>query len=248
MTVTPAAGRSVGTAPWLKILACVELLLAALLTFGALRSLWDILFGPSNPIEAADAWSLPVLMITAPIAASLWLTGAALLRNWRTRWVLHAIPPVLILATWLILIGLDRGMLGATVSAASAQSEKQSCFTIQASANSAGTIQLFSSRQCQSGGVTWSAILHSLAAHQGRVGNPLNPAPNGAVGYARSIQIRGTTTWYSVDDEADAALLCAGDAALLKSIVDHYQRLNASRELLSKEMQQIPAEQMECRR
>jgi hypothetical protein len=96
--------------------------------------------------------------------------------------------------------------------------------------------------------VTWSAILHRLAAHQGRVGEPLNPTPNGAVGYAKSIQVRGTTTWYSVDDEADAALLCAGDAVLLKSIVDHYQRLNASRELLSKEMQQIPAEQMECRR
>ena len=134
--------------------------------------------------------------------------------------------------------------LAAVVSAASAQ---PSCFTVQASANSAETSQIFKSRQCQGGGVTWSAILHRLAAHQGTVGGPLSQTPKGAVGDARSIQIRGTTTWYSVDDEADAALLCAGDAVLLKSIVDHYQRLNASRDLLSGQMRQIPAEEMECR-
>ena len=138
-------------------------------------------------------------------------------------------------------------LLGVTAPAASAQSAKPSCFTVQASANSAGTSQLFKSRQCQGGGVTWAAILHRLAAHQGKVGGSLNPAPKGAVGDARSIQLRGTTTWYSVDAEADAALLCSGEAALLTSIVKHYQRLNGSPELLSKEMQQIPAEQMECR-
>ena len=138
-------------------------------------------------------------------------------------------------------------LLGVTASLASAQSIRPSCFTVQASANSAGTTQLFKSRQCQGGGVTWSAILHRLAAHQGKVGGPLNPTPKGAVGDARSIRVRGTTTWYSVDDEADAALLCAGDNVLLKSIVNYYQRLNGSRDLLSSEMRQIPAEQMECR-
>ena len=138
-------------------------------------------------------------------------------------------------------------LLSATVPATFAQSVKPSCFTVQGSANSAGTTQLFKARQCQGGGVTWSAILHRLAAHEGTVGASLNRTPKGAVGYARSIQFRGTTTWYSVDDEADAALLCAGDAALLKAIADHYQRLNASPALLSSGMQHIPAQQMECR-
>jgi hypothetical protein len=143
-----------------------------------------------------------------------------------------------------ILIGF---LMGTAVSTASAQGVKPSCFTVEASANSAGTTQLFKSRQCQGGGVTWSAVLHRLAAQQGRVGGALNPTPKGALGDARSIQVGGTTTWYSVDDEADAALLCAGDTVLLNAIVNHYQRLNGSPELLSREMQQIPAEQMECR-
>jgi hypothetical protein len=141
-------------------------------------------------------------------------------------------------------------VLGAAVSASCtqepAQSGKPSCFTIEVTANSAGTTQLFNARQCQGGGVTWAAILHRLAAHQGRVGEALIPPPRGTLGYARSIQVRGVTTWYAVDDEGDAASLCTGDPALLKSIVAHYQRLNASREQLASEMQQIPAEELEC--
>jgi len=137
-------------------------------------------------------------------------------------------------------------ILGAGVSTASAQNAKPSCFTVQTSANSVGTTQLFKSKQCQGGGVTWAAILHRLAAYHGKVGGPLNPAPPGAIGDVRSIRVGGTTMWYSVDDEADAALLCSGNEVLLKSIVNRYQRLNASRDLLSREMQRIPAHEMEC--
>jgi|SRR5688572_3525569 len=112
MTVDRPAARSIGGGYALKVLAGVEVLVAALLTYVALRSLWGTLLGPADPLEAAhEEWSPVVLMVTAPIAASLWLTVVALLRNWRSRWMLHAIPPAVVICMWLILLGLDRGLL-----------------------------------------------------------------------------------------------------------------------------------------
>jgi hypothetical protein len=110
MTVDPPAARPVRVALYLKILAGIEVLLAALLMFAALRSLSVMLFPASDPLKAAhEEWSLLVLMITAPIAASLLLTSVALLRNWRSRWILHAVPPAFVVCAWLVLLWLDRG-------------------------------------------------------------------------------------------------------------------------------------------
>jgi hypothetical protein len=87
----------------------MELLLAALLTFVAFRSLWFMYMPLSDPLDASHGELAPiVLAVTAPVAASFWLTGIALLRNWRFRWIAHAVPPVVIVCIALVLRWLDR--------------------------------------------------------------------------------------------------------------------------------------------
>ena len=106
-TITSTSRSSASRLP--KILAWVELLLAALLTFVAFRSLWSMFMPPSDPLEANyGEWAPLVLAVTAPVAASFWLTGIALLRNWRFRWIAHAVPLVVILCMALFLRWLDR--------------------------------------------------------------------------------------------------------------------------------------------
>ena len=83
--------------------AWAELFLAAILTFVSLESLWGAFLPDSDPRARYEEWSWLAFLATTPLAASLWLTGIALLRNWRLRWVAHAVPGMLLLCTGLLL-------------------------------------------------------------------------------------------------------------------------------------------------
>ncbi len=60
-------------------------------------------YSAGDPRARYEEWSWLVFLVTTPLAASLWLTGIALLWNWRLRWVAHAIPGMLLLCTGLFL-------------------------------------------------------------------------------------------------------------------------------------------------
>ena len=105
---------------------------------------------------------------------------------------------------------------------AGASPRKSRCFDATPDNTSAKARALFEARHCQGGGVTWAAILGTLA----RRSNPK----------AR----------FSVDDEADAARFCSDDAQLLAAVRRDYATINRDVAELRRVMAQTSADELEC--
>lgn len=119
---------------------------------------------------------------------------------------------------------------------------KVACFEATASGNSALTRSLFEARHCQGGGVTWSALLRVVAGHLARLDPVLEPTP----GWTGSVYKVDGGGLLSIDDEGDAARVCSGNAPLLASLRDAYERLNGDAVALGRTMAQASALEMEC--
>jgi hypothetical protein len=116
------------------------------------------------------------------------------------------------------------------------------CFDALAKVNSAQTKAVFASRQCQSGGVTWAALLGVLARRHGAVAPLPGPAP-GFTGDVRSLNGKAR---FAIDEEGDGAQFCSDDPELLKQIRNEYERLNGDATLLRGAMAETTALELEC--
>jgi hypothetical protein len=68
-------------------------------------------------------------------------------------------------------------------------------------------------------------------------------------GDTRAILLgNGRATWYSVDEEGDAARFCTGDGDFHDAIKKEYGALNADPSLLTKTMAGISKLELECTR
>jgi hypothetical protein len=117
------------------------------------------------------------------------------------------------------------------------------CFDVTSRKNSPQTRALFQERQCQGGGVTWGPILHVLAR---RVG-PFEEVPDPGPGWTGGVYAMLGVSRFSIDDEGDAARVCADDARLLARLRGEYEKANGDVEALRRAMNEAPAYQMECR-
>ncbi len=104
------------------------------------------------------------------------------------------------------------------------------CFVIEASANSTGTSHVFARRHLQGGGPTWEAIMRRVVTRRLTVvtvdATPTADAPQ----FGRHFAVRQgrKSTWVLLDDEGDAATVCAGDAGVRDLLRAEYERLNGS--------------------
>ena len=116
------------------------------------------------------------------------------------------------------------------------------CFDITATANSASTRALFASRRCQGGGVTWGAIVLVLARRLGPFTEVQSPGP----GWIGSVYATRGGARFSVDEEGDAARVCADDAGLLARLRGSYEGVNRDPVSLRGAMREAPADALEC--
>lgn len=120
------------------------------------------------------------------------------------------------------------------------------CFDAIAIANSPGTTRVFSDRHVQGGGVTWAAVLRYYAGHHGtHVHESVAPAGTEVTGAIFTIDLPTGSTWFAVDDEADAARFCAGSPAFLDSVRADYTRANSDATELGQVMQHLPKSDMD---
>jgi hypothetical protein len=88
-----------------RVIACLEFSVAAVLTFFAGVSAWNVVLPPTERWAYLDAWPSLALFLTLPLATALWICGAGLFWNWRYRWSLHALPSVILIADWWFIYG-----------------------------------------------------------------------------------------------------------------------------------------------
>ena len=142
----------------------------------------------------------------------------------------------------------------ASVAASAAPNQRKSaatasgkCFTLAYGANSRGTNALFERRKLQSGGPTWAAIIASAVKSYTtfvRYADSYTPDMPG-FGGAVIVRYRKTLTWYVLDDEAEAAIFCAGDKALLAEARADYERLNKDAKALERAIDRADPNELE---
>jgi hypothetical protein len=81
------AGRAIGY---------LELGIAVLLSLICVVFAW----GTFRPAEGSVDSPLPYIYLTLPLAVAFWICGIALLKGWRYRWRLHALPVLALIAAW----------------------------------------------------------------------------------------------------------------------------------------------------
>ena len=82
-----------------RVVAWIELCLAAVLTYIGAASAWEVFFTPVDPRRVGyGEVSWLAFVLATPLAVSLWICGTALFRGWRRRWVLHLLPTVVVIA------------------------------------------------------------------------------------------------------------------------------------------------------
>jgi len=115
------------------------------------------------------------------------------------------------------------------------------CFDVAVGENSRATNALFEARHCQGGGVTWAPIVRVLAGRHGRVA----PVEEPIEGWNGGVYLLNGKTLFSIDDEGDAAQLCADDPELLQSMKREIHHLNTDVEALKQAMAAADPEEME---
>jgi hypothetical protein len=116
------------------------------------------------------------------------------------------------------------------------------CFDVSVGGNTAGTTNVFESRNCQGGGVTWAAILKALVRRKGSVQAVLDPTP----GWLGEVSTLNGSTRFSIDDEGDNARFCTFDRALAGSMRRDYERVNRDEAELKRVMSEAPNWELEC--
>jgi hypothetical protein len=129
-----------------------------------------------------------------------------------------------------------------TMTACSKPAPRIDCFDVATTKNSPGTRAVFAARHCQGGGVTWGPLLRVLARRQGPFAPVLEPTP----GWTGAVYTMIGGANFSIDEEGDAARVCADDARLLDSLRDAYDALNGDAAALQRAMTEAPADEMEC--
>jgi len=79
-----------------KAVAYGEVGLAVLLTVVSLASFHDLQIPETDLHARYTEWTPLVLMLAVPLAVSFWLSGLALIRGWRSRWIMQLVPAVTI--------------------------------------------------------------------------------------------------------------------------------------------------------
>jgi hypothetical protein len=132
-------------------------------------------------------------------------------------------------------------------SAAHAEPKAERCFSITSGMNSRGTNAVFNKRHLQGGGPTWRAIVESVMQAYAKPLRPADPHTPGMPGFGLAMiaAFHGAETWYVVDDEADAAIFCAGDPALLAAVRADHKRLNGNAKALNDALARIPPGELE---
>lgn len=100
------------------------------------------------------------------------------------------------------------------------------CFSVVASRGSARTAEVFREHGLHGGGPTWIAILQAVVLRHGQEPRPLEAPPPGYPGFgaAYAIDLAGGPSWFTLDDEADAAVFCAPDARLRAAVKADVER------------------------
>ena len=117
-------------------------------------------------------------------------------------------------------------VVGLALASASAPAapKREVCFEATYAMNSRGTNAVFARRHLQGGGPTWAAILETVVR-----------------GYTPAV----AADRYRFDDEGDAVLFCAGDAALRDVVRADYKRLNGDAKALERAIDRVPAGELE---
>ena|SRR2546425_225046 len=92
-----------------KAVAYGELVVAVLLTVAGLASVQDLFIPEIDPRFRYTEWAPLALMLAVPLAISFWLSGVALVRGWRSRWLMQLAPAVVIVCVAAFLVWADHG-------------------------------------------------------------------------------------------------------------------------------------------
>ncbi|MFO0599828.1 MAG: hypothetical protein U0228_31255 [Myxococcaceae bacterium] len=113
------------------------------------------------------------------------------------------------------------------------------CFDVTVATTSKTSREVFAKAGCQGGGVTWAAILTTLADREGPSTATAGEEWTGDV-RAREGGI------FSIDEEGDASRFCSNEPAFLARIESEWKRINADPAALRAVMKDTSAEEMEC--
>lgn len=110
---------------------------------------------------------------------------------------------------------------------------KPECFTVLYEMNNSETQALFDEMGLQGGGATWAPILMAFAHRHGtEIADTINPPGYPGFGSAFQISTPWGSTWFSLDDESEAAVFCTPNDKLLKAISNDYESANSDRQAL----------------
>jgi len=83
-----------------RVIGYLELGIAVLLSLICVVFAWAT-FRPAQGLDHYGVDSpLPYVYLTLPLAVAFWICGIALLKDWRYRWRLHALPVLALIAAW----------------------------------------------------------------------------------------------------------------------------------------------------
>lgn len=110
------------------------------------------------------------------------------------------------------------------------------CFSVVASKNSPLATEAFRAHELAGNGSTWAAILQAIVLRHGREVTALEAPPPDYPGFGApfSIEHRGRSTWYTLDDEADAAVFCTPDPGLRDAVRADVETVNAEADALTR--------------
>ncbi len=93
-----------------KAVAYGEFVVAVLLTVAGIASVRDLFIPEFDPRSRYTEWTPLALMLAVPLAISFWLSGLALVRGWRSRWLMQLVPVVTIICAAAFLMWADHGV------------------------------------------------------------------------------------------------------------------------------------------
>ncbi len=100
------------------------------------------------------------------------------------------------------------------------------CFSVVASLATTRSKAVLREHGLGGNGPTWAAIVQAVVLRHGKDVRALEAPPPGYPGFGApyAIALPGGSSWYTVDDEADAAVFCAPDADLRAKVKADVER------------------------
>jgi hypothetical protein len=127
-----------------------------------------------------------------------------------------------------------------------AEEGQAECLTVLYEMNSPETQAVFDEMGLQGGGATWAPILMALA-HRHGTGIADTTPPPGYPGFGAAFRISTPwgSTWFSLDEESEAAVLCTTDNKLFKAISKEYENANGNRQALEQALKDATPHHLE---